>query len=227
MPDPLSTYPKLKRFWGLLEYKSQWTLTLQGWALLLLALGAIALIFLTQIQPFLAVSQPIKAEVLVVEGWMGDEALQGAIAEFKNGNYQLIVTTGMPLSRGSYFVAYKNYAELAAATLTTLGIRADQIVIVPTPKVNINRTLASALVLKAWLSRSHPSIQSLNLFSFDVHTRRSWLLFKKVLEPETKVGCIAYPSEDYDLRRWWTSSEGVKAILSETIAYLYTLGTWL
>jgi hypothetical protein len=36
-----------------------------------------------------------------------------------------------------------------------------------------------------------------------------------------KVGIIAIPTPDYEARRWWRYSEGVRAVLGESIAYLY------
>ncbi len=179
------------------------------------------LFIVTHIQPFLSVSQPIKADVLVVEGWVIDDVLQAASREFKRGNYQLLITTGSTLARGFYLSDYKTHAELAAATLVALGIESDQIIAIPTPEVKIDRTAASALTVKQWLDKANLPIKSLNIYSFDVHTRRSWLTFKKVLEPNIKVGAIAYSDPAYDAKRWWTSSNGFKSVLNETIGYLY------
>ncbi len=64
---------------------------------------------------------------------------------------------------------------------------------------------------------------SLNIYTFDVHTRRSWLIYKKIFAPEIKVGAIAYKSSEYSHRSWWRYSAGVRSILSEVIAYLYAL----
>jgi hypothetical protein len=36
-----------------------------------------------------------------------------------------------------------------------------------------------------------------------------------------KVGIIAIPNPDYDAKHWWHSSEGVRDVLSEGIAYIY------
>jgi len=43
---------------------------------------------------FLAENDKIKAEVLVVEGWLPEYALEQACKEFKNGSYKYILTTG-------------------------------------------------------------------------------------------------------------------------------------
>jgi hypothetical protein len=219
-------YRKAKKIWGLIEYKPQWTLTFQGFLVMFLTIVGIIGVFLSQIQPFLAYSSPIKADALVVEGWINDDGLKAAIAEFQQGHYQLLITTGSPLSKGYYLAQYKNFAELSAATAIALGFAPDQLVSIPTPKVKSDRTAASAATVKKWLSTSDTNIRSINLYSSDVHTRRSWLIFKRILAPDIQVGAIAYPSPDYDPKHWWTSSEGVRTVISETIAYLYARLVW-
>lgn len=59
------------------------------------------------------------------------------------------------------------------------------------------------------------------MFSLDVHTRRSWFLFRKILTPQVQVGAIAARTHDYDPNKWWVSSQGVRTILDEGIAYIY------
>jgi len=64
-------------------------------------------------------------------------------------------------------------------------------------------------------------VKSINLVTFDVHARRSWIIFKQTLAPEIQVGVIATESLSYNPKHWWTSSEGVRSIIAETIAYIY------
>ncbi|MFM7438216.1 MAG: hypothetical protein ACKO2V_06360, partial [Snowella sp.] len=118
--------PRIKKIWGLLEYKLRWGLTVQAWLILLFAATLTGLIAIAQIHPFLAVSQPIAAEVLIVEGWVDDLVLEGAITEFNRGNYQLLLTTGGPIGKGYYLAQYKTLAELAAATLIALKFPRDR-----------------------------------------------------------------------------------------------------
>jgi hypothetical protein len=47
------------------------------------------------------------------------------------------------------------------------------------------------------------------------------LLFQKVLGNKVKVGIIACPDCYYDSQRWWATSEGVRTVTSEGLAYLY------
>mgnify|MGYP001791293864 CR=1 FL=1 len=42
---------------------------------------------------FLAPTQPVEAEVLVIEGWIGEHALQQAVDEIRRQNYQKILVT--------------------------------------------------------------------------------------------------------------------------------------
>lgn len=217
----------MERFWGLVEYKPQWTLTLRGWLIAFLVAAAMLLLAIARIHSFLAFSKPIKADALVVEGWLGDDALKGAIVEFERRGYKILVTTGSPLSRGFYLSEYKNSAELASASLAALGFDASQIATVPSPKVKRNRTAAAAVAVRAWLATTDSAIKSINLYSSNVHSRRSWLVFKQVLGPEINVGVISHPTADYEPNSWWTTSAGVRSVISETIAFFYSrLTNW-
>jgi hypothetical protein len=205
----------------LIHRQQKWVLTVQGWLVTLVCVAACMLFLLTHIQPFLAPTSPIKADILVVEGWIPDYALKNAIAEFKTGGYQKLVTTGVPVELGYYLIQYKNLAELAAATLIALGFDQDKLVAVPAPEVIRDRTVASAVALRQWIADSDLKVESINLYTFDVHARRSWLIFKQALAPEIKVGVIAVENQKYDPKQWWIYSEGVRKIISETIAYIY------
>jgi len=206
---------------GLIHRQEVWVLTVQGWLITLGCITTLMLFLLTHVHSFLAVNSPIKADVLVVEGWIPDYAIEQAMVEFKRGGYKKLITTGVPVEIGSYLAQYKNSAEISAATLRTLGFEQDKIVVVPAPNVIRNRTYASAVALRQWLASSDSKIKSVNLYTFDVHTRRSWLIFKEALAPEIQVGVIAVKSYNYNPNQWWISSEGVRSIISEMIAYIY------
>ena len=203
----------------LIQRQEIWMLTIQGWIVTFLCAAALFILGITHVQPFLAVT-PINADVLVVEGWMPDDALKQAFVEFKSGAYRQIITTGTPVEKGSFLTEYKNYAEVAAATLRKLGLPLEK-VIVPTPAKIKDRTYAAAVTLRQWLSKTNPLLESVNLYTYDVHTRRSWLLFKKALAPKVKLGAIAAKTQDYNPKSWWKSSAGVRTVLDEFIAYLY------
>ncbi len=210
-----------KRLWGLIDYQPRWGLTIKGWLIILLGILLAIVLILLRLQSFLAYNKPIAADVLIVEGWVGDGAIEGAIVEFNSRQYQLLITTGIPLGRGEHLTEYKNFAKLSEATLITLGFDSDKIQAIPTPNVERDRTLASAIAVKEWLKKSNLKVNGVNVYTDDVHSRRSWLLFKRVFEPEIAVGAIAHPPPDYDPQFWWTSSAGFRTVLSEGIAYIY------
>src|SRR5208283_5734102 len=110
---------------------------------------------------------------------------------------------------------------LTAAVLVKLGVPSEAVI--PVPPVfgaTRDRTYSSALALRNWLERSNPRVRSVNLFSMGPHSRRSWLLFQKALEPKVQVGIIAAPDISYNPQRWWATSNGFRGVLSEAIAYL-------
>ena len=211
-------FPKVK----LIKRQEMWTLTAQGWAIAIALIAYLIFFTITHVHSFLAVTSPIKsAQALIVEGWLPDYAIEEALAEFQNGSYYQIITTGGTLGKGSYLTGYKNFAEVTAATFIKLGLETEKVVAVPTPFVVKDRSYASAAEFYRWLSNSNLQIESINLFSLDVHTRRSWLIFKKLLNPSIKVGVIAAKTQDYDPEKWWASSQGVRTIIDEAIAYIY------
>ncbi|MEG4073760.1 YdcF family protein [Microcoleus sp. Pol14C2] len=205
----------------LIRRREIWAITREGWVIASAGLIILMLLILTNIHPFLAVNAPIKADILVVEGWLPDYAIASAIAEFKKGKYSQLITTGLPLSKGYYLAEYKNYAALTAATCIALGFDKNKLVAVPAASVVKHRTAASAIALRDWFSTSDLKVNSINLYSFGPHARRSWIVFKEVLNPEIKVGIIAAEPQDYNSQEWWKSSEGFRTVIGEIIAYIY------
>jgi DUF218 domain len=196
-------------------------ITIVGLVLLIICIAALFSFAILNIHAFLAKSSPVNADVLVVEGWLPDYAIQSAVAEFKQGSYHKLITIGGSLPRGFYLSEYKTFAELAAATLIALGVDREQLIIVSDPSQSQSRTYSSAVILNQWLSTSELQIKALNLYTLGTHARRSWLLFKEVLEPQISVGIVATEPLNYDPKSWWHSSEGVRTVISELIAYLY------
>jgi hypothetical protein len=64
---------------------------------------------------------------------------------------------------------------------------------------------------------------SLQAFSHGPHAKRSQLLFELAFENKVKIGIIASKSLFFNSEKWWTSSEGVRTLLDEIIAYPYAL----
>ncbi len=194
-----------------------------GWAGVLVSLVLLARFWL---HSFLAVTAPLNhADILVVEGWMDDDALKNALPIFERGSYKALVTIGGPLRIGTYISPYKTLAELSAATLIAFGGDRHAITAVPSSHSLRDRTAITADAFRDWITTHHPSIQAINLYCYGVHARRTWWLYRNVLSPDIQVGVIASVTTAYDPTRWWESSEGVKRILIECVALLYTLNS--
>lgn len=206
---------------ALIERKVAWVLTAQGWGVLLLVLIIVSTVFVARIHPFLAVNAPIQAEVLVVEGWLPDSALKEALQEFQRGSYRQLLAVGGPIARGFYLSDYKTFADLAVATLTALGGEPEKLIAVPIPPASRGRTNALSMGLKHWLETSGSNIHRINLYSEGAHARRSWLSFQRSMRPTVKVGILAARPGGYNPDAWWDSSEGLRVVVCEMMAYFY------
>ncbi len=215
----------MKSLWGLVEYKPQWGLTSEGWLVIFLTVVILMVLFLTRIHPFLAYSSPVEADALVVEGWIGDEAVKEAMAEFDRGDYKVLIATGLPLYKGFYLSEFKSLAELTAQTLIYLGFDAEKLVVIPCEFQERNRTYSSALAIKSWLDKFNEGdsqIGSLNVYTVGLHARRTLLNFRRVFSPDINVGVICYEKYSYNRHRWWMYSGGVRGVIFETVGYVYT-----
>jgi hypothetical protein len=175
------------------------------------------------IHAFLAPVNPVHADILVVEGWMPEYALQQAAADFKTKGYRLLIVTGGPVENGSFLSGYGSLAEVGFRTLIKLGVDNSRVVATPSQFVRKDRTYEEAVALKQWLERSGTPERSLNLYSLGCHSRRSHMLYAHVLGKAYALGIVACADQSYDSRRWWRYSNGVRSIADESLAYVYAL----
>jgi hypothetical protein len=202
--------------------KERWGLTVQGWLFTIALLLALTIGIFSHLHPFLAITEPVAAEALVLEGWLTDAGVKSAIVEFNHRPYQMMITTGGVLPRGFYLSQYKTFAELAAATLKANGFNRP-LVAVPGQYVDTQRTYANATALRDWITQSSlQSIKSINVYTMSAHARRSQFLYQKALGDRIKVGVIGVPNLEYDDQHWWRTSAGIKMVIPELLNYLYT-----
>src|SRR5437016_14503844 len=79
---------------GILIRRERWGLSWRGWLIAFLVSVIAARLVLQNIQPFLAVTHRVDANVLVVEGWVHEYAIRVGVQEFMAGSYPRIFTTG-------------------------------------------------------------------------------------------------------------------------------------
>ena len=92
---------------------------------------------------------------------------------------------------------------------------------VPSRAIDRDRTYNAAVALRNWFRQHNLAVASVNVVTEDVHARRTQLLFERALGNNVAVGIIAVSNPDYDARRWWHYSEGVKDVVNEAVAYTY------
>ena len=214
---------KSRLFYGLLQRRECLLPTWRGLFLFILLGAGLLLIGILNIQPFFTLTEPVKAEILVVEGWVPDYVLEKAVVEFERGDYSKLFVTGGPIDSAGMLSGYKTFAERGAAILVKMGVSSGVVEAVPSPAVRRDRTYASALALKSRLHQQAAGVTGMNLFSIGLHARRSHLLFQKAFGNDVRVGIIAIEDRNYSHERWWKFSDGVRAVINELFAYIYAL----
>jgi uncharacterized SAM-binding protein YcdF (DUF218 family) len=210
-----------KKF-GLFVRKERWSLSGRGWLALLLIFLTIFFLWIKNVQSFLAPTQRLPTNILVVEGWIHLYAIGAAVQEFQLYRYDKIYTTGGPvIGLGHYSNDYNTSASVGQEMLVADGMPRGKVQMTPSHISGRDRTYNSALALRDWLRDHKIEIQSFNVLTEGVHARRTQMLFQKAFGNRVKVGIIAVPDPDYDAKRWWNYSEGVREILGESLAYIY------
>jgi hypothetical protein len=171
---------------------------------------------------FLAIREPVLANVLVIEGWTwNSEAMQEAAEEFSRGRYDVVVTVGV-LSEGHVSRRTQdNSAALAAERLRKLGVDEHAVEVIAVPNIQRHRTYASALAVKRWLAHWQTETVGVNVFTLGPHARKSLILFKRAFGESVPVGVIAGTDDRYNSQRWWLSLRGIYTVLWNTVGYLY------
>jgi hypothetical protein len=180
-----------------------------------------AVVWACCINSFLCVTSPVATDILVVESWSPDYAMQGAVDEFRKGGYKLVITPGSMPPPTWFQPRYPTIAAFAAANLEVMGIQSNHIVSVPGERIIKNRTFASAMAVRDWLSANQPSARAINVYSVGPHARRTRLLYEKAFDGKIKVGILSHRDLSYTSSCWWASMGAVRSIFGETIAYAY------
>lgn len=211
-----------QKFWGILTRKERWGLSWCG-RLLVASMVMLAIcVVILNIYQFLAVTDRVNTNILVVEGWIQRHAIRAGADEFNSGSYERIFTTGGPENgSGGYINDYQTSASVGADALKKVGIPDDLIQMVPSRVMDQDRTYSSAVALREWFHQHNMPVNSINVLTEDTHARRTRLLFREAFGDRIEVGIIAVRNPDYKPNQWWRCSEGVKDVLSEGIAFIY------
>lgn len=209
---------------SLIKRREVRTPTLLGWLVLGLVLAGLAMMLGRFIHPWLSVQEPAPgARLLVVEGWLGDKQLEQAIATFRRGSYEQVITTGGPIERWPGIAMPDSYAELAAAYLKTHGLENVPVTAVPAPASAQDRTFLSAVMAREWLRGKGLDGQAFDIYSTGVHAWRTHHIYTLAFGRDEGVGILAARPTEYEPERWWRTSVGAKTVMGETISVLWTV----
>ena len=211
-----------KILFGCLTRKERWGLSARGWLTLILSIVLVAVTWLLNVRPFLAQTSRVDTKILVMEGWIHEYSVRDAAAEFRDGHYDKVYTTGGPVpGNGGYSNDFNTFASVGAELLVKVGLPTGVVQMVPSHIWGRDRTYSSALALREYFQTNNMTVKAFNVVTEDVHARRTRMLFQKAFGPDVTVGVISVRDPDYDPSRWWRYSEGVREILGESIAWTY------
>lgn len=215
----MSTSPSFHVRGRFFRRREIWLPTWRGWLLVLLIVALTAAALFLGAYPFLAVDAPRSSGAVVLEGWVSKYTVPLASAAIARHSYAPCYATGGPIEEDSPLGEYETYAQLGAYRLQQSGVAS--VIAVPCPYVRKDRTYTSAVELRRWMQAHGGVPRDLTIFTQGVHARRSRLLFEKAFGEGTTIGVIAAPPRAFDPRRWFTSSEGVREVIGEAVAYGY------
>ena len=208
----------------LFRRRQVWLPTLLGWLVLLAIIVTACVIAGWNIYALLAPNDPApRARILVVEGWMAEKELDQAVALFRNGKYERIVTTGGPIEDWVELHGSLTYAELAASYLKKHGLEGTEVTAVSAPASAQDRTFLSAVTVRNWAAKQRLAVEALDVFSAGAHGQRSRMLYRMAFGPNIDVGVLSARQQKYDERHWWRTTAATKSVLEETIGLLWTM----
>jgi hypothetical protein len=172
-------------------------------------------------ESFLSLTFRAPPQILVVEGWIGFEALGGAKAEFDQHDYQYVIATGGVTTAKGWQKAGWSYAEGAGNELLRLGVPREKIIVAPARETQSQRTYESAVAVWRGLQSKGIRPRGLNVFTIGPHARRSRLVFSKTSSSVTQVGVISWTPPGCVGTPWWRSSDRARELVAETAGYIY------
>jgi uncharacterized SAM-binding protein YcdF (DUF218 family) len=197
-----------------------WFPTCAGWTILVGIFLPLASVCFINGESFLATTDRLPADILVVEGWIGRQGIAAAANEFERGGYRYLVTSG-GLTSGFWEDKRESYAQMAAEEMLRLGVPKARLLVAYSEDTESRRTFESAVAVRRALDDAGIKPEAINVFTLGPHARRSQMVFSKVNFNGPKVGVIGWLPSEYGHRPWWKSSERARDLLEETCGYFY------
>lgn len=165
--------------------------------------------------PFLAISTPVQADTMVIEGWVPPYVLKAAAAEFAHHGYSRVFVSGLESTDNRETDAARSVRELVA-----LGIDPAKIVEATCAAAGFNRTSHMARAVRDRMRALGVRPSGVNVVTLGPHARQSRLAYQRLLGAETPVGVISIPKNDYDPSFWWASRAGIMKTTKDFAGWL-------
>lgn len=112
---------------------------------------------------------------------------------------------------------YDSHAGWARERLIEAGVDPSLIVALPCRRTKMNRTLTSALEVHEWLKNGGTGAEGINVISSGIHSRRTWMIYRKILKSYCNVGIVSLP----DYNRTYIGKHQKRKTLREALAITY------
>jgi hypothetical protein len=206
---------------GLFVRRESWSLSLRGKLAVAAVVVVSGVLSLRGMFHFLAVTDPVPAEVLILEAWVPTYTVSQVAIEFKRGGYQDILVVRALYTEMSKYETGEYLADYIAQQLVDLGVPKERVHTVFLDATHRDRTYASAVAAGKWLEQRGTRPNAFNILTLGAHARRSRLLYRKAMDNRVVIGVVSLKDRSYDPKEWWRTSEGVREVPFEFIAYLY------
>lgn len=191
------------------------------WLYLAFGFVAVALfIFVRFAHPFLAVTQRVDADILVVEGWIPDYMLPPAAKEFHEGKYARLLVSGLENDPKANSADSVSVALRMVSRLEELGVPPDALMACPAPFTGWRRTSKTAQAVKTKTAEVGIAIKGINVVTAGPHARETWVAYRHVFGETMPVGIISIPKTNYPADRWWLSAQGLYWVPKDFVAWL-------
>lgn len=165
-------------------------------------------------------NKEINTDVAVLEGWICDHSIKEAADYIIKNNIKTVFISGNHINKQKKFFPKDNYAQLGEILLKN-ELKGYICEIIPVPVNSIlDRTLNSAREVIKYIKENEKEIYDIIILTEENHSRRTFLSYKKVSHG---INVGIHPLSDGVLNKdnWKDSSDGIKRLLTETIALFY------
>ena len=158
--------------------------------------------------------------MLIVEGWIREEPIQGASLEFLKGGYRYVVATGG--YTGERWEARRwSDAEIARRSLLQNGVPPEKVVFAQAPDAEASRTFSAAVTAKQVLDEKGLLPKAVTVYTMGAHARRSRLVYQKVFGSKVPVGVISWKPPGSESEPWWRNSSRAADFVKETVGCIW------